>query len=531
MTAGYEEITIWRKVGPYAIEGRVTWNPECFNGTAVLFVLPWTAEEENIYHWTVRISRALAVDGNFVLRYHPAGYGDSTELQAGDSARDVALQAFQSFYSFLQNSVDVKAVTVIAVRSGAWLVERLTDNSAVRLLYIEPLLTEADILREERRRGALGDHAVAGLTPLDLPKTTIQHSSPVEIIACGLTRDLSFNVRRAIKKLAGRVTTSHGVVCPAFWENMDPPVCTELNHLVQSLFAAGENPSRPALPSDWVTGDAEVPEDRESVTIPVGTQTLAGTLYPATGQTTGAIVLCSGYRTGRNGPAGLLRFLAERLSAMGYFCLLFDYPGRGDREGTPELRMEEMAVAAASAVDWLSANRGLPLITVLGICAGAEAALRASILNPAVNRLLLLSASFPGGITPEKLRKTGFLARLYGQLRRFDLRTTLPRLLRGQLNLSAIRRVLAGQTPAMCCTQTAPEAPPDFAQVHAQQAFIVAAQRNDEDRAARDFYCKRLKGIAAVTCQNIESEDHNFTAPQERAALVKVLQNFLNGPA
>ncbi len=525
MKLPFQEEEVWLYQDSYQIHGHIAWNPVSGNGTAVLFVPPYTMEEENVYHWITRMARTLATESYVTLRYHPAGFGDSSELHIDDNPNIVLIESLKCACTYLLKLPEIKDVVLIGVRSGAWVAERLIDSGISRRIYIEPLLTANDVLREEKRRAAMGgygENKLPSITdPSDDPKTT----QAIELISCGLTEQLSFNARRAAKVLGERLDSSQGVICPPFWENMNPPACENLSQLVLSKLGNDGNSSE--CDKAFLIPMVERKDRLQSVTIPHGNQNLMGTLYSASVDVRGGIVLCSGYRTSRNGPSGLLRFLAKKLSSIGFTCILFDYSGRGDSEGTPELRMNEMAVATASVVDWMQSQTDIPFLSVLGICAGAEAALRASILNTAIKGLILLSASYPGGITPPKSRNKGIFSRVVKQLRRFDPYTTFSRLLRGQINLTAIIRILSGKSPAICSTSATEESIPDFKAVHADRVLFVAAKENAEDIAARRFYCDQLSETTICTSCDIEGGDHNFSDIPQRDALVMEIQEFL----
>jgi len=117
------------------------------------------------------------------------------------------------------------------------------------------------------------------------------------------------------------------------------------------------------------------------------------------------IVMLHGWAGYRIGAHQMFTKLARKAEAAGFYCLRFDFRGRGDSEGAAEdATLSTMIADTVAAVDWLKQEAGLSRIALVGDCSGAEVAIGAGVLRPAIRDLVLWSAPMVGADRSESDR-------------------------------------------------------------------------------------------------------------------------------
>jgi pimeloyl-ACP methyl ester carboxylesterase len=88
--------------------------------------------------------------------------------------------------------------------------------------------------------------------------------------------------------------------------------------------------------------------------------------------------------------------MARRLAAAGHAVLRFDLSGIGDSASSGSLEPSAAAIAdVASALDWLSETRGIKTAVLLGLCSGADLALKYGYTDDRIAGLVLLDPTIP----------------------------------------------------------------------------------------------------------------------------------------
>jgi pimeloyl-ACP methyl ester carboxylesterase len=109
-----------------------------------------------------------------------------------------------------------------------------------------------------------------------------------------------------------------------------------------------------------------------------------------------AIVILNSGVVHRIGHHRMYVTMARRLAAAGHAVLRFDLSGIGDSARSDSLEPGPAAVAdVASALDWLSETRGFKTAVLLGLCSGADLALKYGHTDDRIVGLVLLDPSIP----------------------------------------------------------------------------------------------------------------------------------------
>lgn len=158
----------------------------------------------------------------------------------------------------------------------------------------------------------------------------------------------------------------------------------------------------------------------------------------------GGLVFLHGWAGYRIGPHQMFTKLARRATDQGFFCLRFDFRGRGDSEGEAErTTLSTMIQDALAAVEMLCRETGLQRIALIGDCSGSEVAIGAGVLDRRIDSLVLWSAPIVGGqrsaADAAKRRSIyqAYLAKLFR-------RETWSKLIGGRLQPGMILRALRG---------------------------------------------------------------------------------------
>lgn len=131
-------------------------------------------------------------------------------------------------------------------------------------------------------------------------------------------------------------------------------------------------------------------------------ETLAGVWHPGAGQPRYVVVICHGFRGGKDGGGRAVQ-LAEAMSHRGYSAVRFDFSGAGDSSGDfADITLTRQTEDLAAVLDWIDRTRlGIPLLLGRSF-GGSTAAIRAA-AEPRVRGICLWS-------TPADLRETFTLA-------------------------------------------------------------------------------------------------------------------------
>jgi pimeloyl-ACP methyl ester carboxylesterase len=247
----------------------------------------------------------------------------------------------------------------------------------------------------------------------------------------------------------------------------------------------------------------------------------------------GVIILNAGL-IHRVGPNRLHVQIARRLAANGCVVLRFDYSGIGDsearRDNTP---FAKLAIAETQqAMDLLAASRGVERFVLMGICSGADNALRTASIDQRVAGLVLIE----GYSVPTR----GYLVHSYKK-KLLNPRSWL-RLLVGKSELwSLFREVSSRPDESESEGEVADSVLPSRTEVVAQ--LDVVLKRGVEicfifsaTSSAYYQYCKllrpRVRLLAPGQKSRIEifpASDHVFTLLSNQARLIGIVQTWIGG--
>lgn len=134
---------------------------------------------------------------------------------------------------------------------------------------------------------------------------------------------------------------------------------------------------------------------------------LFGALHPAgTGSTGRGVVLCPPWGLEYQNSHRALRHLADRLAVAGMDALRFDYRGTGDSAGdATHASVEAWLSDLATAVDELRAMTACTRVALVGLRLGGGLACQLSVLNPAIDRVVLWSPVTNGTRYVERLEE------------------------------------------------------------------------------------------------------------------------------
>jgi len=154
------------------------------------------------------------------------------------------------------------------------------------------------------------------------------------------------------------------------------------------------------------------------------------------------IVMLHGWAGYRIGAHQMFTKLARKAEAAGFYCLRFDFRGRGDSEGAAEdATLSTMIADTVAAVDWLKQEAGLSRIALVGDCSGAEVAIGAGVLRPAIRDLVLWSAPMVGADRSESDRaRKWYVIKQY--VRKLFMRRTWSKLLGRRMQFGLIKKAL-----------------------------------------------------------------------------------------
>lgn len=157
-----------------------------------------------------------------------------------------------------------------------------------------------------------------------------------------------------------------------------------------------------------------------------------------------ALVFLHGWAGYRIGPHQMFTKLARNAAERGFYCLRFDFRGRGDSEGdTQATTITTMIEDACHAADFILEESGLKRVALIGDCSGSEVALGAGPLHQAVSEMVLWSAPIVAGDRDSADRAKQ--RRIIGEYVRKVFRAeTWRKLFKGRLRTGQIVRVITG---------------------------------------------------------------------------------------
>ncbi len=277
----------------------------------------------------------------------------------------------------------------------------------------------------------------------------------------------------------------------------------------------------------------------------VGDSRLVGNLLRPQQSLDYGLLFIHGYAGNRNGPHGLLTFLARQAAAIGLPSLRFDLCGRGESEGDgKETNLAGMAADLVAAEKFLCDSCELRKVIVVGLCSGGNVAIGALPQLSATAALFLISV-YPfsdGDNFSRDVNRTLHFARQYWHKARQP--ETWRRLCRGDVSLMRVADVLFGHfVPSKkrkmnVQSESSSESKPDkktaipprehLAKLSAKLPVCMIYGSADPDReAARDYYESYAKDHnLPLNFEEIAGANHNFSSVQWKKELSDHLHHF-----
>lgn len=156
----------------------------------------------------------------------------------------------------------------------------------------------------------------------------------------------------------------------------------------------------------------------------------------------GALVFLHGWAGYRIGPHQMFTKAARLAAERGFFCLRFDFRGRGDSEGDAEATtLSTMIEDAQAAVELVCDETGVERVALIGDCSGSEVAIGAGTLDERIDSQVLWSAPIVGGdrAGADAAKRRSIYATYLAKIFR---RETWAKLFSGRLQLNMIARAL-----------------------------------------------------------------------------------------
>ncbi len=509
----------------------------------VLFITPPGREHGNVYHWVARCARRLASQGIASLRYHHICHPESSR-EPEDECWAKVIAGSRSASEWLANRVRDMPLSLIAVRSGALIARHILTGSIrhENIIYVEPLMEMEQVVRMQQIYDAVrggrnaSPHGSAQTGEL-LGEGWDAKGQEVTVISCTRSRMsvAASRAKRMLEMIGCRVTLKAVKELP-FWHDMAPPLCDELTATVAASLHGKTGGDCSGLPNGGASIVIQGVSAWEThVVFPMGSEQLVGTVYrPLRVQHRDVgIVLCSGYRSGRNGPGELLVFLADHFARNGYACITFDYVGRGDSSGSPEnLPMSVMARGVVAAMSELRKHANVESICRIGICAGAEAALWATVIakcggGPSV----LMSVPSLGD---RDRRKDGYRdigRRLFARLQPHRFARGMYRVLNRDIHWRLLWHSIMGRDRSGSPTifQALMATPVQ----NREPICFVSGGLDSSSTAAMKAWQGRLKALGWPCVQGmiVPGADHNYSDRECREALARRILSFLTSAA
>jgi len=550
-------------------------------------------------HRTMRVFAASAAQlGMPVLRFDYLGTGDSADGdpeadQIGPWLRDVVAAAAE-----LRRRTAVTRVCLLGFRLGALLATLAAREAAAdALLLIAPVVSGRRYLRELRTMALAGAGVVnagqhdkpaatagaleAGGYLLSAPTVARLSQSEVDTAEAApadkvliIDRDDLPSARAWSERLQQLGVRTRYLVAPGFVKMMmTPPQYAQVpQDMLQAarawLLGCFATPRH--VPGLMAVAARRAPASAE-LTLPGGTDGAndvwrehpvsfgpAGMLFgiitePCRDERRrGAVILLNSGADVHIGAARMYVSIARRWAGRGYVVLRMDLAGLGDSATRPGRPEDEVFPPAAiddmrAAVEFVRARYGVGEVTLAGLCSAAYHTLQAAIAGLQVNRILMVNPqnfSWKEGMEPGAVQLVDVVREMRGARERRLSLGTLQRLLRGQIDTRAVRRVYLQRARL------------------AVEAAVREAARRLHVRLPRDLgsdlqrlvargvrvvfiFARGEPGIELLQIQGgsairhlgdrcrvhiIDSADHTFTASGSRARMELILSDELFAP-
>ncbi len=236
-----------------------------------------------------------------------------------------------------------------------------------------------------------------------------------------------------------------------------------------------------------------------------------------------AVILVAGGTQTRIGPHRILVDVAQHLAAMGIAVLRFDVRGRGDSGGEyPGFEKLEADIDSARAA-LLKAIPAVRQVFLLGHCDGAAACAFAVAKGIDANGLILLnpwartaetSASYANASQTKNLSNIGKWKRIFtGKVNVF---TALKSLFKSVMSSAPIVVPATGLLA-------------DWQRAWATLSCPTLVITGENDASGHEFLAllPSLRGHPSLSREVIESGDHSFSTPRQKAALLDLITQWL----
>ena len=247
------------------------------------------------------------------------------------------------------------------------------------------------------------------------------------------------------------------------------------------------------------------------------------------------VVLIHGWGGYRIGPGRLLVQTARRLNAEGFFTLRFDLRGRGDSEGRADtVCLDDMIADTVAAVEFLSRQKEVQDVVLLGICSGSNVAVGAATLKPDLGKQLALWSILP--FQPDvkarqhRKRKLYFLKRYAQKACRLE---TWKRLFRGEVDVRGVQKTIKGdaapKTGEANLKDSRRDIMADFSRFRGRALFITGSQ-DPEGMAGWELFtrfCSEKKIDAQFTL--VEGATHSYYRKEHKTRVIDTTVEWLGG--
>lgn len=247
------------------------------------------------------------------------------------------------------------------------------------------------------------------------------------------------------------------------------------------------------------------------------------------------VILIHGWAGCRIGPHRMLVHTAERLLKAGIATLRFDLRGRGDSHGrADQTDLDAMIEDTLNAAAFLKTHPQIKRVALLGICSGANVAIGAATLNPAITELALWSAlPFQPEQQPAQRRRRirHYLAAYF---RKAMNAHTWRRLLRGDINLRMIGKTIAGDRTPRSGERNLKDSARDIMAAFSQfrgRALFITGSKDPEGLAGRNRFISFCKAHNLnATFHLIAGANHSYYgSAHEQETLEQTISWFTTG--
>jgi len=391
----------------------------------VLMVPAWGDEELSTHAGAHAMAATLAAGGMKVLRFDPAGEGESFAATADEGRISTFLASIEQAGALARTLGGTDRLVVVGVRLGALLASRVIAEgglAASALVALVPPATGRAHAREMKMFAATVPASTAGpglqaggfhLEPEEVRELEALQwpdagaTAPPQLLWIGRS---TFPTPTAVIDRVDRwvhdahirqhddldrfVAIAHDAQWPAA---LTDEVARWIHDLPRSAVASVSSDRAWSTDAGVEVGAVAERFVRIPTNPAAGAGTMAGTLSAASSRrgSHGVLLLSSGAER-RIGPHRLWVEFARHRAASGDTVLRLDLPGIGEsprRSGEAErcIYAADAARDVARAVDWLKAQPGIRSVDVVGICSGAYHAWRAALAGAAVRQVIAIN--------------------------------------------------------------------------------------------------------------------------------------------